>query len=51
MKSTGNTASKITKDENDENDPHLETTEVILLVNGFQEVCIHLFPVNLFVNY
>ena len=30
MKSLGNTKSKVTKDENRENMPHLETTEVVL---------------------
>ena len=31
MKSLGNTENKITKDKNDENIPHLEITEVILV--------------------
>ena len=55
MKLHGSTASKINKDENGENVPHLETTEVILvycnIVNRFQERCIHLFQKNIFVNY
>ena len=34
MKLLGRTKSKITKDENDENVPHLEITEVILLVHA-----------------
>ena len=33
MKLLGRTKSKITKNENGENVPHLEITEVVLLVN------------------
>ena len=34
MKLLGRTKSKITKDENGENVPHLEITEVVLLVHS-----------------
>ena len=49
MKLLGSTKSKITKDENGENVPHLEITEVVLLIlskmiiNAIEESCIHLF--------
>ena len=59
MKLLGSTKSKITKDENGENLPHLEITEVVLthcniVNNNYQQesrVNIHLFLINHFVNY
>ena len=56
MKLLGSTKSQITKDENGENVPHLETTEVILIHcnifnNEIQDSCIHLFLINHLVNY
>ena len=59
MKLIGNTKSKITKDENSENVPHLEITEVVLIycntVNNncqkIQESCMHFLLINLLVNY
>ena len=54
MKLLGSTKSKITKDQNGENVPHLEITEVVLLTmitNKIQESCIHLFLVICFLNY
>ena len=59
MKLLGNTKSKITKDKNDENVPHLEITEVVLvhckllrmIIRKIQEFCIHLFLINRLVNY
>ena len=59
MKLLGSTKSKITKDENGENLPHLEITEVVLthcniVNNNYQQesrVNIHLFLINYFVNY
>ena len=59
MKLIGNTKSKITKDENSENVPQLEITEVVLIycntVNNnyqkIQESCIHFLLINLLVNY
>ena len=54
MKLLGSTKSKITKDQNGENVPHLEITEVVLLTmitNKIQESCIHLFLVTCFLNY
>ena len=58
MKVLGNTKNEITKDKNDENIPHLETTEVVLVHcnianNSYQqqEFCIHLFLINHLVNY
>ena len=59
MKLLGSTKSKITKDKNGENVPHLETTEVILVpcniinnnISNIQEYCIHLFLINHLVNY
>ena len=55
----GSTKSKITKDKNGENVPHLEIDEVLLIhcnvVNKkctkSQESCIHLFLINYLVNY
>ena len=55
MKFPGSIASKINKDKNGENVLHLETAEVILvycnIMNRFQELCKHLFQINIFVNY
>ena len=53
------TKNKITKDENGENVPYLEITEVILvhsvfsktIISKIQESCIHLFLINYLVNY
>ena len=46
---------KITRDENGENVPHLEITEVVLvhcnIANKIQESCIHLLLINCLVNY
>ena len=58
MKLLGSTISKITKDENGGNLSHLQITEVdqsiailsAMIINLIQESCIHLFPINLFVN-
>ena len=36
MKLLGSTKSKITKNENGENVPHLKVTEVVLVNNGYQ---------------
>ena len=53
-----NLLTKITKYENDENVPHLEITEVVLvhynvliMINKIQECCINLFLINHLVNY
>ena len=50
MKLFQRTKSKITKDENDKNVPHLEITEHFNIVaNDFdkiQEFCLHLYPMN-----
>ena len=52
MKLLGSTKSKITKDENGENVPHLEITAVVLVHLNFvnndyqRESCMHLFPIN-----
>ena len=66
MKLLRNTKSKITKDENGENVPYLEITEVaitillmyssitvvlIIVINKIQDSCIHLFQINGLVNY
>ena len=62
IKLLGSTISKITKDENDENVPHLEITEVVLIhcnifnnelmiINKTQKSCIHWSPINVLVNY
>ena len=56
MKILGSTKSKIIKDENRENEPHLETTEVILvhcnIVNNnywqYSRVLYTFVPINLF---
>ena len=62
MKLFGSTISKTAKDENSENVPHLEITEVILfsksiavlstsIISKIQEFCTHLLLVNRLVNY
>ena len=59
MKLLGSFKSKITKDENGENFPHLEITEVLLkivilvttIISKIQESYIHLFLATDFVNY
>ena len=59
MKLVGSTKSKITENENGENVPNLEITEVALehcnVVNNnkseIQESCIHLFLTNRLVNF
>ena len=62
IKLLGSTKSKITKDENSENVPHLEINEVILvilvcsnlsatIIKNIQESCIHLFLINHLVSY
>ena len=59
MKLFGSTKSKITKNENGENVPHLKITEVVLvhcnvdidmIINRIQEPYIHLLLINLSVN-
>ena len=55
MKLLGSTKSKIIKDKNCENVPHLEIAEVLLIRcnifnNDYQESCIHLFLINHLVN-
>ena len=59
MKLLGSTKSKIIKDKNGENVPHLEITEMVLIhllarlstINSkIQESCIHLFLINHSVN-
>ena len=59
MKFLGSTESKITKDKNGENVPHLEIVELVLihcnlLNNNYQKILeyyIHLFQTNLLVVY
>ena len=59
MKLFGSTKSKITKDKNGKNVPHLEITEVLLVhcnidSNDCQQdlkSCIHLFLINHLLNY
>ena len=60
MKLLGSTKTKINKNENGENAPYLEITEVVLIhcnvvliivINKIQESCIHLFLRNRLVNY
>ena len=59
MKLLGSTESKISKDENGENVPHLEITEVVLvhcvllimIISKIQEYYIHLFQTNHSVVY
>ena len=60
MKLLGSTKSKITRDENGENVPHLEITEVVVLIHfnivniviisKIQEFYIHLFVISNLVN-
>ena len=55
MKLLGSTKSKINKDKNGENVPHLEITEVVIIYcnivnNDYQQdlkSCIHLFLINI----
>ena len=59
MKLLGSTKSKITKNENGENVPNLEITQVALVncnivnndINQIQESSIHLFQISNSVNY
>ena len=54
MKLLGSTKSEINKNENGENGPNLEITEVILLIiiiKEIEESCIHLFLISRLVNY
>ena len=57
MKLTGSSKSKIAKDENGENMPHLEITEVVywnIADNNYQQdsrVLYNLFLINHLVNY
>ena len=55
MKLLGSTESKINKDKNDKNVPHLEINEVLLvhcnIANKIQEFCKHLLLRNHLVNY
>ena len=59
MKLLGSTKSKIPKDKNGVNIPYLEIIEIVLIhgnvvikvINKIQESCIHLFLINLSVNY
>ena len=59
MKLLGSTENKITKDKNGENVPHLQITEVVLviaillkmIISKIQEYYIRLFPINRLVAY
>ena len=54
MKLLGSSENKITKDKNGENVPHLEITEVellIMIINKIQEYCTLLFEINRLVAY
>ena len=54
MKLLGNTDSKIFKDKNSENVPHLEITEVVLFtmtISKIQEFYIHLLQTNHLIVY
>ena len=54
MKVLLSTKSKITKNETDENVPHLEITEVVSIhcnISKIQESCIHLFLINHLANF
>ena len=54
MKLLGSTKNKITKDKNGENVPHLEITEVVLvlmIINKIQEYYILLLQINRLVAY
>ena len=57
MKLLGSTENKVTKDKNDKNVPHLETTEIvfinrfivillIIIMSKIQEYYMHLFQIN-----
>ena len=58
LKLLASTKIKITKNENGENVPNLEITDVVLVhchmpimdINKIREYCIHFLPVNLLVN-
>ena len=58
MKLLVSTKGKITKDKNAKNVSHLEIIEVVTIkalsatvISEVQESCIHLFPIDHFVNY
>ena len=59
MELIGSNKSKITKNQNGKNVPHLETNEVVLvncnlsmiIINKIQECCLHLFLINHLLNY
>ena len=53
MKLLGNTESKITKDKNAENVPHIEVIAILLImiINQIKEYYIHLFQTNHLVVY
>ena len=54
MKLLRSTKSKITKDKNSENVPHLEINDVVLsttIIDMIQESCIHIFLINRLVNH
>ena len=56
MKVLGSTISKITKNENGENVPHLKITEAFIrqltmIVNKIQKFCIYLFLINHLVQH
>ena len=58
MKLLGSTKSKITKDKNGKNVLYLEVTEVVfivilsvIIIIKIQESCVHLFLINLLINY
>ena len=54
LKLLGSTKSKINKDRNGENIPHLEITILVhcnIVDNDYQQNCIHLFLINCLVNY
>ena len=51
MKLLGSTESKITKDKNGENAPHLEIVQLVLVHGNLIEYYIHLFQTNHSVVY
>ena len=61
MKLLGSTENKIIRDKSNENVPHLEITDVVLvhcdivnkimIINKIQESCIRLFQINRLVAY
>ena len=54
IKSFGSTKSKITKDENSKNMPHLKYAILIcsiMVMNKIQQFCICIFPINVLANY